>query len=72
VHRDVAWWAGVTHAGRWYVYEVRDLLTQRYFIYLDPDWAGLDTDRYPWLSAGGRVHPKPWALPDSKFVVERR
>ena len=36
MHRDVAWWAGVTHAGRWYVYEVRDLLTQRYFIYLDP------------------------------------
>jgi hypothetical protein len=54
-HRDGGWRAGVTHAGRWCdVFEVRDSLICRCFIYLDPDYAGLDTDRYPWLSAGGR------------------
>ena len=54
-HDDGAWRAGVTHAGRWCdVFEVRDFLIQRCFIYLDPDYAGLDTDRYPWLSADGR------------------
>jgi len=53
-HRDGAWRAGVTHAGRWCdVFEVRDLKIQRCFIYLDPDYAGLDTDRYPWLGAEG-------------------
>src|SRR5213076_1773936 len=47
--------AGVTHGGRWCdVFEVRDFLIQRCFIYLDPDYAGLDTERYPWLSANGR------------------
>ena len=41
VHRDGAWRAGVTHAGRWCdVFEVRDFLIQRCFIYLDPDYAG--------------------------------
>jgi hypothetical protein len=55
IHRDGAWRAGVTHGGRWCdVFEVRDFLIQRCFIYLDPDYAGLDTQRYPWLSAGGR------------------
>jgi hypothetical protein len=54
-HEDGAWRAGVTHAGRWCdVFEVRDFLIQRCFIYLDPDYAGLDTDRYPWLSEEGR------------------
>jgi SnoaL-like domain len=54
-HEDGPWRAGVTHAGRWCdVFEVRDFLIQRCFIYLDPDYAGLDTDRYPWLSAEGR------------------
>ena len=54
-HRDGSWRAGVTHGGRWCdVFEVRDLLIQRCFIYLDPDYAGRDTDRYPWLSADGR------------------
>lgn len=44
------WRAGVTHAGRWCdVFEIRDFLIQRVFIYLDPDYAGADTDRYPWL-----------------------
>jgi hypothetical protein len=28
-------------------------------IYLDPDYAGLDTDRYPWLSADGRDPSRP-------------
>ena len=61
VHQDGAWRAGVTHAGRWCdVFEVRDFLIQRCFIYLDPDYAGLDDRaRYPWLSANGRDPSKP-------------
>jgi hypothetical protein len=31
------------------VFEVRDFLIQRCFIYLDPDYAAGDTARYPWL-----------------------
>ena len=59
-HKDGSWRAGVTHAGRWCdVFEVRDFLIQRCFIYLDPDYAGLDTARYHWLSAGGRDPSKP-------------
>ena len=43
--------AGVTHAGRWCdVFEIRDWKIQRLFIYLDPDYAAADTDRYPWLA----------------------
>ena len=38
---------------------VRDFLIQRCFIYLDPDYAGRDTARYPWLSEGGRDPSKP-------------
>jgi hypothetical protein len=44
------WRAGVTHAGRfvdWF--EIRDFQIQRCFIYLDPDYAGADTERYAWL-----------------------
>jgi len=59
-HRDGEWRSGVTHAGRWCdVFEVRDFLIQRVFIYLDPDYAGKDTDRYPWLSADGRDASQP-------------
>ncbi len=59
-HQDGPWRAGVTHAGRWCdVFEVRDFLIQRCFIYLDPDYAGLDVGRYPWLSANGRDPSKP-------------
>jgi hypothetical protein len=59
-HKAGAWRAGVTHAGRWCdVFEVRDFLIQRCFIYLDPDYAGLDTERYPWLSEGGRDAARP-------------
>lgn len=62
VHQDGAWRAGVTHAGRWCdVFEVRDFLIQRCFIYLDPDYAGRDTARYPWLSERGRDSSKPMA-----------
>jgi hypothetical protein len=32
------------------VFEIRDWLIQRCFIYLDPDYAGKDSARYPWLS----------------------
>ncbi|MFD3459191.1 nuclear transport factor 2 family protein [Nocardia fluminea] len=47
----VEWRAELTHAGRWCdVFEVRDNKIQRLFIYLDPDYAGADTDRYPWLA----------------------
>jgi ketosteroid isomerase-like protein len=61
-HRDGEWRAGVSHAGRWCdVFEVRDFKIQRCFIYLDPDYAGLDTDRYPWLSDGGRDPSRPLA-----------
>ena len=38
-------------AGRWCdVFEIRDFLIQRCFIYLDPDYAGKDADRYPWIA----------------------
>ena len=52
-HADGPWRAGVPEwgAGRWCdVFEVRDFLIQRCFIYLDPDYAGKDTARYPWLA----------------------
>jgi hypothetical protein len=52
-HRDGPWRAGVPEwaAGRWCdVFEIRDLKIQRCFIYLDPDYAGKDTERYPWLA----------------------
>ncbi|MFI1168020.1 nuclear transport factor 2 family protein [Streptomyces sp. NPDC020801] len=51
-HRDGSWRVGVPEwgAGRWCgVFEVRDFLIQRAFIYLDPDYAGKDVARYPWL-----------------------
>jgi hypothetical protein len=53
VHRDGQWRAGVPvwGAGQWCdVFEVHDWKIQRLFIYLDPDYAGGDTRRYPWLS----------------------
>ena len=52
-HRDGPWRAGVPDwgAGRWCdVFEIRDWLIHRCFIYLDPDYAGKDTERYPWLA----------------------
>jgi hypothetical protein len=59
-HRDGPWRAGISHAGRWCdVFEIRDFLIQRCFIYLDPDYAGKDTERYPWLSEGGRDPSDP-------------
>ena len=46
----VDWRAGVTHAGRWCdVFEIRDFKIQRCYVYLDPDYASADTERYPWL-----------------------
>lgn len=59
-HAEGPWRAGLSHAGRWCdVFEVRDFLIQRCFIYLDPDYGGRDTARYAWLSAGGRDPSKP-------------
>jgi hypothetical protein len=52
-HRDGPWRADVPAwgAGRWCdVFEIRDWQIQRCFIYLDPDYAGQDTARYPWLA----------------------
>jgi hypothetical protein len=52
-HRDGPWRAGVPEwgAGRWCdVFEIRDFKIQRCFIYLDPDYAGNDVVRYPWLA----------------------
>jgi len=56
-HKDGPWRAGVPEwgAGRWCdVFEIRDWLIQRCFIYLDPDYAGKDTSRYPWIAEGRR------------------
>src|SRR5215204_847554 len=53
-HQDGPWRAGEPEhgAGRWCdVFEIRDWKIQRCFIYLDPDYAGRDTARYPWLAA---------------------
>jgi hypothetical protein len=59
-HADGPWRAGVSHAGRWCdVFEVRDFLIQRCFVYLDPDYAGRDTARYPWLARDGRDPSTP-------------
>ena len=42
----VDWRAGVSHAGRWCdVFEIRNFKIQRCYIYLDPDYAGEDTER---------------------------
>src|SRR5205085_10319598 len=50
------WRAGVTHAGGWGdVFEVRDFKIQRLYVYLDPDYAGADTARYPWLNRRERT-----------------
>ncbi len=52
-HRNGPWRAGVPEwgAGRWCdVFEIRDWKIVRVFIYLDPDYAGKDTARYPWLA----------------------
>jgi hypothetical protein len=52
-HRDGPWRAGVPiwGSGFWCdVFEIRDWQIQRLNIYLDPDYAGKDIDRYPWIS----------------------
>ncbi|BCX69017.1 MULTISPECIES: nuclear transport factor 2 family protein [Pseudomonas] len=52
-HVDGAWCAGNPDwaAGYWCdVFEVRDWKIHRCFIYLDPDYAGQDCLRYPWLA----------------------
>jgi hypothetical protein len=52
-HQDGPWRAAVPEwgAGRFCdVFEIRDFLIQRCFIYIDPDYAGKDKDRYPWLA----------------------
>ena len=63
-HQAGPWRAGMPEwaAGRFCdVFEIRDFKIQRCFIYLDPDYAGKDTARYPWLAASTRngVTPEP-------------
>lgn len=49
---EVTWRAGITYAGRWCdVFEIRNFKIQRCHVYLDPDYAGADTARYPWLNS---------------------
>ena len=53
-HKNGVWRAGVPEwgAGRWCdVFEIRDWLIQRCFIYVDPDYAGKDVERYPWIQS---------------------
>jgi ketosteroid isomerase-like protein len=49
------WRGGQSHAGRFCnIFEVRNFAIERCFIYLDPDYAGEDTARYPWLAEGAK------------------
>lgn len=53
-HRDGPWMADKPKwaAGRWCdCFEVKDGKITRLFIYLDPDYAGKDTERYDWITA---------------------
>ena len=53
-HRDGSWQAGTPDwgAGRWCdTFELRDGKIARLYIYLDPDYAGHDNARYPWIKA---------------------
>lgn len=54
MHRDGPWMADrpMWGAGRWCdTFEVKDGRIARLHIYLDPDYAGKDTARYPWIGA---------------------
>jgi ketosteroid isomerase-like protein len=57
-HRDGPFRTGVPEwAGRWCdVFEIRDWQIHRLFVYLDPDYAGRDLGRYPWLQAERTPH----------------
>lgn len=52
----VSWRAGPhSHAGYWCdVFEIRNFKIQRLSIYIDPDYEGADTARYPWLGPDGK------------------
>lgn len=53
VHKDGSWRFGEPEsgAGRFCnIFEIWNGQIHRLFIYLDPDYAGKDTERYPWLS----------------------
>lgn len=54
VRGGARWSHGPGYGGRGCaVMEIRDFKVQRLFIYVDPDYAGADIARYPWLSADG-------------------
>jgi ketosteroid isomerase-like protein len=49
VAADGTEWGTGAEPGRWCdVFEIRDFTIHRCFIYLDPDYTGADSDRYPW------------------------
>lgn len=49
------WRGGVSPGGRWCdVMEIRDFKIQRVFVYLDPDYASQDLERYHWNRDGHR------------------
>lgn len=53
-HRDGPWKAGTPDwgGGRWCdTFHLRDGKIQRLYIYLDPDYAGMDHQRYEWIAA---------------------
>lgn len=52
LHRDGPWDAGkpAWGSGRWCdTFQLRNNKIQRLYIYLDPDYAGLDHKRYEWI-----------------------
>jgi hypothetical protein len=52
VHRDGSWGSGSPErgGGRWCdVFQIHDGHIHRLFVHLDPEHAGKDTARYPWL-----------------------
>lgn len=54
LHKNGPWNTDMPHwgAGRFCdVFEIRDFLIHRCFVYLDPDYAGQDAGRYPWLGS---------------------
>jgi hypothetical protein len=52
------WRHGAGYGGRGCaVMEIRGFKVHRLFIYVDPDYAGADIARYPWLSSDGTRRP---------------
>ena len=68
VHQGGTWRAGVTHAGRWCdVFEIRDFLIQRCFVYLDPDYGGADAGRF--MAVSRRPRPTQPVVRSRRRIV---